>query len=72
MTANRHANLKNFICLFGNNYILKDVIDGNVTVENDQDFTNDDYKRSFDKKVFFGFCGVATKRVFHKYVGMER
>ena len=64
MTANRHANLKNFICLFGNNYILKDVIDGNVTVENDQDFTNDDYKRSFDKKVFFGFAALQQSEFF--------
>lgn len=64
MTANRHANLKNFICLFGNNYTLKDVIDGNVTVENDQDFTNDDYKRSFDKKVFFGFAALQQSEFF--------
>ena len=64
MTANRHANLKNFICLFGNNYILKDVIDGNVTVENDQDFTNDDYTRSFDKKVFFGFAALQQSEFF--------
>lgn len=64
MTANRHANLKNFICLFGNNYILKDVIDGNVTVENDQDFTNDDYKRAFDKKVFFGFAALQQSEFF--------
>lgn len=64
MTANRHANLKNFICLFGNNYILKDVIDGNVTVENEQDFTNDDYKRSFDKKVFFGFAALQQSEFF--------
>ena len=64
MTANRDANLKNFICLFGNNYILKDVIDGNVTVENDQDFTNDDYKRSFDKKVFFGFAALQQSEFF--------
>ena len=64
MTANRHANLKNFICLFGNNYTLKDVIDGNVMVENDQDFTNDDYKRSFDKKVFFGFAALQQSEFF--------
>ena len=64
MTANRHANLKNFICLFGNNYTLKDVIDGNVTVENDQDFTNDDYKRAFDKKVFFGFAALQQSEFF--------
>ena len=60
--ANR--NLKNFICLFGNNYTLKDVIDGNVTVENDQDFTNDDYKRAFDKKVFFGFAALQQSEFF--------
>lgn len=64
MTANRDANLKNFICLFGNNYTLQDVIDGNVTVENDQDFTNDDYKRSFDKKVFFGFAALQQSEFF--------
>lgn len=64
MTANRHANLKNFICLFGNNYILKDVIDGNVTVENDQDFTNDDYKAAFNKKVFFGFAALQQSEFF--------
>lgn len=64
MTVNRNANLKNFICLFGNNYTLKDVIDGNVTVENDQDFTNDDYKRAFDKKVFFGFAALQQSEFF--------
>lgn len=64
MTANRHANLKNFICLFGNNYTLQDVIDGKVTVENEQDFTNDDYKRAFDNKVFFGFAALQQSEFF--------
>lgn len=64
MTAKRDANLKNFICLFGNNYTLQDVIDGKVTVENDQDFTNDDYKRAFDKKVFFGFAALQQSEFF--------
>lgn len=64
MTANRDANLKNFICLFGNNYTLQDVIDGNVTVENRQDFTNVDYKNAFDKKVFFGFAALQESEFF--------
>lgn len=64
MTANRDANLKNFICLFGNNYTLQDVIDGNVTVENRQDFTNVDYKNAFDKKVFFGFAALQQSEFF--------
>ena len=64
MTANRDANLKNFICLFGNNYTLQDVIDGNVTVENGQDFTNADYKNAFDKKVFFGFAALQQSEFF--------
>ena len=64
MTANRAANLKNFICLFGNNYTLQDVIDGNVTVENDQNFMNADYKAAFDKKVFFGFEALKQSEIF--------
>ena len=64
MTANRAANLKNFICLFGNNYTLQDVIDGNVTVENDQNFTSADYKAAFDKKVFFGFEALKQSEIF--------
>ena len=64
MTANRAANLKNFICLFGNNYTLQDVIDGNVTVENDQNFTSADYKAAFDKKVFFGFAALRQSEIF--------
>ena len=64
MTANRDANLKNFICLFGNNYTLQDVIDGNVTVENGQDFTNADYKAAFNKKVFFGFIAFRQSEFF--------
>lgn len=64
MTANRDANLKNFICLFGNNYTLQDVIDGNVTVENGQDFTNADYKAAFNKKVFFGFAALQQSEFF--------
>lgn len=64
MTANRAANLKNFICLFGNNYTLQDVIDGNVTVENDQNFTSADYKAAFDKKVFFGFTAFRQSEIF--------
>ena len=54
MTDNREADLKNFICLFGDNYSLQDVESGKVTVESNQDFTNDDYRKSFAKKVFFG------------------
>ena len=55
---------KGTLTIFGNNYALKDVIDGNVTVENDQDFTNDDYKRAFDKKVFFGFAALQQSEFF--------
>lgn len=64
MTDNRDADLKNFICLFGNNYTLQDVVDGNVTVESEQDFSNEDYKNAFAKKVFFGFDELKQSQVF--------
>lgn len=64
MNDNRDADLKNFICLFGNNYTLNDVVDGNVTVESNQDFTNEDYKNAFGKKVFFGFDELQESEVF--------
>ncbi len=64
MNDNRDADLKNFICLFGNNYTLQDVVDGNVTVESEQDFSNEDYKNAFGKKVFFGFDELKQSQVF--------
>lgn len=64
MTDNREADLKNFICLFGDNYSLQDVESGNVTIESKQDFTNDDYKKSFAKKVFFGSDELKKSEVF--------
>lgn len=64
MTDNRDADLKNFICLFGDNYSLQDVESGKVTIESNQDFTNDDYKKSFAKKVFFGSDELKKSEVF--------
>ena len=64
MTDNREADLKNFICLFGDNYSLQDVESGKVTIESNQDFTNDDYRKSFAKKVFFGSDELKNSEVF--------
>lgn len=64
MTDNREADLKNFICLFGDNYSLQDVESGKVTIESNQDFTSDDYRKSFAKKVFFGSDELKNSEVF--------
>ena len=64
MTDNRYADLNNFICILGDSYTKQDVVDGKVTVEGNQDFSNEEYEAAFGKKVFFGFKALKESPVF--------